>query len=114
MMKDAPDGVEEFAHDGDDGLLGFLAAREQCFVAGLDLCVAADGDQGWQKESRAQVDIAGFAQAPGLVHRGAGLERSRIQAGVRHPLRGFESFGQHEQFAQDPKSLFCARCRARS
>ena len=37
MVKDAPDGVEEFAHDGDDRLLGLLAALEKSLIAGVDL-----------------------------------------------------------------------------
>ena len=43
MMEDAPDGMKEFAHNGDDGLLGFLAAGKEGLVAGGDLRVVADG-----------------------------------------------------------------------
>ena len=50
MVKDAPDGVEEFAHDRDDGLLGFLAPLEESLIAGFNVFVALDGNQGRHEE----------------------------------------------------------------
>ena len=61
MVKDAPDGVEEFAHDGDDRLLGFLAALEESLIAGVDLLVVADRDHGREIERGAQMRIPSLA-----------------------------------------------------
>ena len=45
MVEDAPDGVKQFAHDGDDGHLRLLGAGEKVLVAGFDLRTVLDGNE---------------------------------------------------------------------
>ena len=104
MVKDAPDGVEEFAHDGDDRLLGFLAPVEESLIAGFNLLVALDRDQGGHEEGGAQMDVASLTDAARLMHGGAAIKRPRIESGVSHPLRSFEPFGQDEQFTEEAQA----------
>ena len=104
MVKDAPDGVEEFAHDGNDRLFGFLAPLEESLITGFNLFVAADGDQGRHEEGGAQMHVTSLTDPARLMDRGATIKRSRIESGVGDPLRSFESFGQDEQFSQDAQA----------
>ena len=106
MVKDAPDGVEEFAHDGDDGLFGFLAASQESLIAGIDLRAVTDGHQCRQKERGTQMGVARLAQAAGFMDRSARFKGPGIQPGMSDPLRGLEALGQHEQFAQDAQPGF--------
>ena len=104
MVNDAPDGVEEFAHDGDDRLLGFLAAPEESLVTGFNLFVALDRNQGGHKERGAEMDVTSLTDPPRLMHGGAAIKRPGIESGVSDPLGSFEPFGQDEQFPQDPQA----------
>jgi hypothetical protein len=85
MAKHPPEAVEQLAHDGDDGDLGFLAASEEGLITSLDLRTALDGDQGGHEQSQAQMAITGSAN----VTRGvvlAALARPWVEPGVSHPL----------------------------
>ena len=59
VVEHAPEGVEEPAHDGNDGHLLLFAAGEEGFVAGPDLGAALDGDQGGHEQGTAQMPVAG-------------------------------------------------------
>ena len=96
MVKDTPDGVEKFAHDGDDRLLGFLATVEESLVTGFNVFVALDRDQGRHEEGGTQMHVTSLTDAARLMHRGATIKGTWIKTGVGDPLRSFESFGQHE------------------
>ena len=113
MVKDAPDGVEEFAHDGDDRLLGFLATLEKSLITRFNVFIALDRNQGGHKEGGAEMDVTSLTDAAGLVHRGAAIEGSGIESGVGHPLGSFESFGQDEQFPEVPGAERAAHCCGR-
>jgi hypothetical protein len=100
VMEHAPDGVEQAAHDGDEGDLLLFAAGEQGFVGGLDLRAALDGDQGGHEERAAQMPVAGAADVPRGIG-GSALAGPRIEPGVGDPLFGFQAGGQDQQFAQE-------------
>jgi hypothetical protein len=85
MAEHSPEAVEQLAHDGDVGDLGFLAASEEGLIAGLDLRTALDGDQGRHEQSQAQMAIAGSANVARNVMLAA-LARPWIESGVSHPL----------------------------
>ena len=103
MVKDAPDGVEEFAHDGNDRLLGFLAALEESLITGFNVFVALDRDQGRHEEGGTQMHVAGLTKAARLMHRGAASKGPGIEpawathCGALSPLAG-------RQFSQDAQA----------
>jgi hypothetical protein len=57
------EGVQEFAHDGDEGLHFDFALGEQMLIEGAQVGVVAHGDEGGHVEGVAQVFIAGLADA---------------------------------------------------
>ena len=114
MVKDAPDGVEEFAHDGDDRLLGLLTPLEESLIAGFDVFVALDRDQGRHEEGGPQVHVASLTDTTRLMYRAAAIKGPRIESGVSDPLRSFESFGQDEQFPQDTQATLIGDSRTGS
>ncbi len=71
MFEHTEDGMEEFAHDGDQSNHLGLAASSQMFIEGAPVGLAAKGDQGGHVEGAAQVDVAAFAEARLLVHGAA-------------------------------------------
>jgi len=103
-FKDAVDGAEQFAGDGDEGLhLGFMA-RDRIAIEGLEVGVVLDGDRGWHGEHAAQVSVAGAADPGGLVDGRAGLLAGGIEAAVGHPLARRHLRRQQGQFAQQLQS----------
>ena len=100
VMEHAPDGVEEAAHDGDDGDLLLFAAGEEGFVGAADLGAALDGDQSGHEQRQPEVAVACAADVARGVG-GAALARTRVEPGVGDPLFGFQGRGQDEQFPEE-------------
>lgn len=72
--------MEEFSHDGCEGLHFGLAAGQQAEVESSQMRLMANGDEGGHVESAAQVPIAGLADARFLMHGGAGGMLARVVA----------------------------------
>ena len=100
MAEEAPEGVEEAAHEGDDGDFLPLAAGEEGFVGGAEVGAALDGDEHGHEEGVAEVAVASAADLARGVG-GAALARARVEPGVGDPLPGLEVLGQDEEFAEE-------------
>src|SRR4029434_4587561 len=81
VAKHAPEGVEQPAHDGDDGHFLLLAAGEQGLIGGLEAGAALDAAQGGYEERQASVPVAGATDLTRGVG-GAALARPRIEPGM--------------------------------
>jgi hypothetical protein len=55
-FEDAVDLVEEFAHDGDDDLFGFLAVFEEPVGEGFEEGIEDAGGHGGHEEAASEVD----------------------------------------------------------
>ena len=94
IFEHGMEGVQEFAHDGDQGLHFEFAFGEQVLIEGSQVGIKLHGDQGGHVEAVAQVLIAGLADARLLVHRGSRVKLARIESGGGHPLAGLQVGGQ--------------------
>ena len=74
MAKHAENGVQQFAHNRDQGLAFALALSEQVLIEGPQSGVEAGSHQGRHEQGAAQ------------THRGAGGVMAHVQAGVFDPL----------------------------
>ena len=99
--KHVVDGNEQFSHDGDEGLNGFLASGDQMLSEGSEVWLPAASDQGRHVEGRAQVLVTSLADVAGSFHRSARALMAGIQAGMSDPLAGIEISGEHGDLAQD-------------
>ena len=64
------ESVQEFAHDGDQGLHFEFALGEQMLIEGAQVRVVLDGDQGGHEESMTQVFITCVANTLLIMHGG--------------------------------------------
>ena len=65
------ESMQEFAHDGDQGLHFEFAVGEQMLIEGAQVRVVLDGDQGGHEQSVAEMFIADLADARLLMHGGS-------------------------------------------
>ena len=101
VFPHAEDGVQELAHDGDQGLEFFFAPVEQMVIEGAQMRIVLHGDQGGHIESAAQVAVAGLADARLFVDRAARGVLARIESGGGHPLADIEVGREQGEFGQD-------------
>ena len=100
MFEDAEDGVQELAHDRDQGLQFCFAASEQTVIESAQVGIMPDRDQGGHIEGATQVAVSGLADAGLSAHGGAGGVLARIEASHRDPLPNVQIVRQTAQFGQ--------------
>ena len=94
------EGVQEFAHDGDQGLHFEFALGQQMLIEGAQVRVVLDGHQSRHEKGMTQMFIAWFANTRLLMYRGSRGVLARIQSGVGHPLAGIEVGRQYAELPQ--------------
>src|SRR5271157_1501629 len=95
------ESMQEFAHDGDQGLHFEFALGEQMLVEGAQVRVVLDGDQGGHEESMTQVLITCLANTRLLMHGGPRGVLARVESGVGYPLASLQIGCQHAQLPQE-------------
>ena len=68
VCPDAVDGMEEFAHDGDEGLDGPQASLLELLVEGLEVGVPSHGDERRHVERCAQVFVSRGSRPDNLLY----------------------------------------------
>ena len=88
-------GMQEFAHDSDQGLHFMFALGEQVMIEGAQVGLVLDGDQRGHEQGVAQVGIAGLADARPFVHGGSRVVLARIESGISPPLTRRQVGSEH-------------------
>ena len=86
VFEHGVNGVQEFAHDGDEGLHFEFAFGQQVLIESAQVGVVLDGDESGHKQGVAQVFISGLGDARFFVHRSSRVELAGIESGKGHPL----------------------------
>ena len=86
VFEHAEDGVQEFAHGGDQGLEFGFTAPQQVVVESAQVGLTTNGHQGGHVEGAAQVSVAGLGDARLLLDRRTRGVLAGIEAGVGDPL----------------------------
>ena len=100
MLEDAIDGVEELAHDGDQGLEFSFAARQELLVEGGPMRFMLKGEQGGPVEAAAQPGVAELADAGGRVDGSSRSVLARMEARCRHPVADVQVRAEQGEFGQ--------------
>src|SRR5208337_1449230 len=74
------ESMQEFAHDGDQGLHFEFALGEQMLVEGAQVRVVLDGDQGRHEESMTEMFITCLANTRLLMHGGSRGVLARVES----------------------------------
>ena len=101
MFVESVDGVEEFAHDGGEGLSFSFAAGEEALVEGVEVGIAVGGDEGGHVEGAADMSVADLTDARAFVDRGARGMGAGIEAGMGDPLADGHGGGQRGEFSEE-------------
>jgi hypothetical protein len=105
VLEHAVEGVQQFAHDGDESDHFAFSVVLQVLIEGFEVRVMASRSERRHKECATDMAVTDFTDAHFFVNRGTGLMLSRVQAGVSDPLSYMAVGGRQRQLAQQ---LQCA------
>jgi len=101
VLKPGMDGVQEFTHNGTDGLELLEATGLDQVVISPDVRIVACGAESGHIECDPQVAVAGLGPARFFVDARAGLALAWIESGHSNPLFSLHVVGQDQEFTEE-------------